>query len=129
MSSNLSGPAFCYRIRAFPACCPPCHKGGACEGTGGSRPPLAVLEVYLCCEALLPGKPEMLGNGLSNGYYPPDMSELETDGLEGKKKVKQTGDTRPSCLSATRSWVMDSNPTWVELACTHTHSPKTCTSD
>lgn len=50
--------------------------------TGGSRPPLPDLVEYLCSETRVPGKLERLGTGLSHGYHPPDMSGLETAGLE-----------------------------------------------
>lgn len=90
MSSTISELLFffCYRIRAFPACCPPCRIGGVCEGTGCSRPPPPVLVVYLCTETLVPGKSERLGNVPSHGYRPPDMNELETNGLEQKWKIR-----------------------------------------
>lgn len=78
----LPGWPFCYRIRAFPACCPPYRKVGACEVTEDSCPPLPVLMEYLCSETLVPGKLERLGNGLSRGYRPPDMSGSETVGLD-----------------------------------------------
>lgn len=84
-AQSLPGRPFCYRIRASPACCPPCHRGGACEGTGGSRPPLPVWVEYLCSETLVPGKPERPGTGLSRGLHPPDTSGLETDDLQAEE--------------------------------------------
>lgn len=50
----------------------------------GSRPPLSVLVEYLCSETLVPGKLERPGTGLSHVCHPPDMSGLETNGLEGE---------------------------------------------